>query len=284
MANQLSPAPARALDQIGMPASRAQLRLYAAGTLIPVTAYADEALSVAHPWPLVANANGEWPQVFTDGAQSIKAVAVDEYGATLFTLDPAPQVSIEASAAAQISFAPTTTIPETTIQAAIERVQANVEAQADPISQAAPVGAVMAFYLNTAPVGWLAMSGQSVLRATYSALWAKCGSMTGFGAGDGSTSFTLPNLNGDGRFVRGKQTSRTVGSTQADAFQGHNHTSSGRVISDAGGEVFNAGSQGIWAHTEDVMSGYSSDGTNGTPRVSTETRPVNVALLYCIKY
>lgn len=42
------------------------------------------------------------------------------------------------------------------------------------------------------PTGWLACNGANVSRSTYSALFAVVG--TTWGAGDGSTTFTLPNL------------------------------------------------------------------------------------------
>lgn len=146
-----------------------------------------------------------------------------------------------------------------------------------------PTGAVSHFYLTAAPSGWVALSGQTLNRADYPALWAACGAMSGFGAGNGTTTFTVPDLNGAGRFIRGKQSSRAVGSVQSDALQGHNHASSTPVAAQNGAGLNAAGSQGIWRSLQDIMTGLVTDGTNGTPRVASETRPVNVALLCCIK-
>jgi len=60
-----------------------------------------------------------------------------------------------------------------------------------------PVGAVID-YANSnngaAPATWLLCYGQAVLRSTYAALFAVCG--TTFGSGDGSTTFNLPDLRG----------------------------------------------------------------------------------------
>lgn len=55
-----------------------------------------------------------------------------------------------------------------------------------------PVGAVIPYAYTKAPSGWLLCSGQAVSRTTYSALFAVIG--TTYGAGDGSTTFNLPNL------------------------------------------------------------------------------------------
>ena len=46
--------------------------------------------------------------------------------------------------------------------------------------------------VQTAPAGWLICQGQAVSRATYAALFAAIG--TAYGAGDGSTTFNLPNF------------------------------------------------------------------------------------------
>jgi hypothetical protein len=35
---------------------------------------------------------------------------------------------------------------------------------------------------------------------------------------------------------------------------------------------------------EGYASAITADATNGTPRVGSETRPSNIAMLYCIKY
>lgn len=47
---------------------------------------------------------------------------------------------------------------------------------------------------SNAPTGWLLCYGQAISRTTYSALFAKIG--TTWGAGDGSTTFNVPDLRG----------------------------------------------------------------------------------------
>lgn len=56
----------------------------------------------------------------------------------------------------------------------------------------APIGAILAFGGATAPAGWLLCQGQAISRTTYAALFAAIG--TAFGAGDGSTTFNIPDL------------------------------------------------------------------------------------------
>lgn len=65
-----------------------------------------------------------------------------------------------------------------------------------------PVGSIVP-YAGTdvsTPAGWLFCGGQAVSRTTYSALFAVIG--TTYGAGDGSTTFNVPDLRG--RVVAGK--------------------------------------------------------------------------------
>ena len=55
-----------------------------------------------------------------------------------------------------------------------------------------PTGTVIAFAGSAVPYGYLAANGAAVSRSTYSELFGVIG--TSYGAGDGSTTFALPNL------------------------------------------------------------------------------------------
>jgi microcystin-dependent protein len=59
---------------------------------------------------------------------------------------------------------------------------------------APPSGIVSPFAGAAAPTGWLMCYGQAVSRTTYAALFAAIG--TTYGAGDGATTFNLPDLRG----------------------------------------------------------------------------------------
>lgn len=59
-----------------------------------------------------------------------------------------------------------------------------------------PTGAVIQVALAAAPTGFLLCQGQEVSRTTYAALFAKIG--TTFGAGNGTTTFNVPDLRGRG--------------------------------------------------------------------------------------
>lgn len=154
---------------------------------------------------------------------------------------------------------------------------------------AMPAGAVTWFAADAPPAGFLACDGAAVSRTTYAGLFAVVGET--HGAGDGSTTFNLPDLRGE--FVRGwdngrgVDSGRTFGAAQADAMQGHGHLIGKRLYGDtAGSKATLCGLlwDDIYGSDSEVVEAPVSDGTNGTPRTAAETRPRNVALLACIKY
>lgn len=93
------------------------------------------------------------------------------------------------------------------------------------INKAVPVGVVLHTAASSAPDGWLLCNGAAVSRATYTDLFAAIG--TAYGAGNGSTTFNVPDLRGE--FIRGADggrgvdTGRAIGSAQASSMAAHTH-------------------------------------------------------------
>lgn len=73
-----------------------------------------------------------------------------------------------------------------------------------------PAGVVMDYAGPSVPTGWLECDGAAVSRATYAALFTAIS--TTWGAGDGSTTFNLPNFRGRARIGRGTGTATAAGS------------------------------------------------------------------------
>ena len=71
------------------------------------------------------------------------------------------------------------------------------------IGSEVPAGIMQMFAGNTIPAGWLLCDGSAVSRTNYAKLFSAIG--TTWGAGDGSTTFNLPNS--IGRFAEGAATS-----------------------------------------------------------------------------
>jgi len=91
-----------------------------------------------------------------------------------------------------------------------------------------PTGGMMMWGTATAPTGYLLCNGAAVSRSTYSALFAVVG--TAYGAGDGSTTFNVPDFRD--RFPVGAGTTYSANSTggSKDAIVvTHNHTATSTV-------------------------------------------------------
>lgn len=100
-----------------------------------------------------------------------------------------------------------------------------------------PIGEMTIWGTSTAPTGWLICDGSAVSRSTYSALFGVLS--TTYGAGNGSTTFNLPNLKG--RVPVGRDASQTefdtlteTGGSKTSALgvsnlPAHNHTGSASV-------------------------------------------------------
>lgn len=148
------------------------------------------------------------------------------------------------------------------------------------VSQVGIPGEVSYFAMQSAPQGWLKANGAEVSRSTYADLFAAIG--TRFGAGNGSTTFNLPDLRGE--FIRGwddgrgVDSGRSFGSFQADEFERHNHPLVGNNRGNFSSQLF---APGLFRDdAERVANDNDSIGFSG----GAETRPRNVALLACIKY
>lgn len=78
--------------------------------------------------------------------------------------------------------------------ARVTTVESNVSVLDTKIQQAVPAGVIMQWAGLSAPTGFLLCDGAAISRTTYAGLFAALG--TTYGAGDGVTTFNLPNLKG----------------------------------------------------------------------------------------
>ena len=141
-----------------------------------------------------------------------------------------------------------------------------------------PAGMIMPFAGQTLPSNWLECDGSAISRTGYSALFSAIG--TTYGAGNGST-FNLPDLRGE--FVRGWDhgrgidSGRSFGSYQGHALEEHQHSFEGYSRL--------SGSDYDMIQTSNKDSSFDSTPVGDVTGATTanETRPRNIALMYCIK-
>lgn len=142
---------------------------------------------------------------------------------------------------------------------------------------------------NKIPAGYLIEDGSAVGRVAYATLFAAIG--TTYGAGDGATTFNLPDSRAQvwrgldmGRAV---DAGRVLGSSQIDALQGHLFGNAAGVplgVIEIGSGLQVGGLGVIAARSGAVAVGAISNATDGTPRLAKETRVRNIAKIPLIKY
>ena len=162
------------------------------------------------------------------------------------------------------------------------------------------VGQVSFFDTDVVPPGFLEANGASYPTAQYPHLFAK----TGYRHGGGGANFNV--IDARGKFLRGWDHGRGIdpgrvnGSDQDDAYENHTHTAqqlpdhyhevtTSAAYASGAAAISNTGlTSGQQANmTSSKLSGFKTAGTpviNASTTGDTETRPVNVALLACVRY
>lgn len=144
---------------------------------------------------------------------------------------------------------------------------------------AMPSGSIQAFAGATPPSGWLLCDGSAVSRTTYATLFSVVGTTNG--AGDGSTTFNLPDFRG--KVIVGAGGGYTLGATGGEA----THTLS---VSEVPSETVTgtatlSGTTGAGSphthtvtdpgHTHTVAIGYTGAGTAGAVSGASPTGSYN---------
>jgi microcystin-dependent protein len=239
-------------------------------------------------------------QISTSGGTARTVISADSTD-SIFSVNDDRNFTVKTNAATRLtvnSTAATSTVPVVLPAAPTTTLQAATKGYVDGLT-GAPAGIIMAFAGATAPTGFLSCNGATVSRTTYADLFAAIG--TTWGAGDGSTTFRIPDLRGT--FLRGSGTNATgsssgavgqaVGTYAADTYLNHSHTA---TSTDAGHTHVNqtTGPNGagggslvgfFGASTATTNTGFASITTTVATSTTggTETKPKNYGVLYIIK-
>ena len=113
------------------------------------------------------------------------------------------------------------------------------------------IGTIVNWPSNSLPVGWLKCDGSAISRTDYSSLFSIIG--TTFGAGDGSTTFNLPNITD--KNILGNGTINETGGNNSVTLTvknlpSHNHTFTGKSHT----HTIPAHSHGLNNHTHSVKA------------------------------
>lgn len=165
----------------------------------------------------------------------------------------------------------------------------NVSGRPD-LSALIPPGTLIHYAGRTVPSGWLICNGANVSRTDYAALFAAIGTI--YGAGNGSTTFGLPNLNG--RFFEGTTYTGSVGTYHSAGlpnitgqinklptpWSGLLYEQNGALKPvNIGDKAYSGNSNGSNFRLE-----LDASGANEIFGNSTTVQPPSMALLPCIKF
>lgn len=147
-----------------------------------------------------------------------------------------------------------------------------------------PVGTIIAVAYTGVPEGYMHCNGAAVSRTTYADLFSKIG--TTYGAGDGSTTFNLPNT--VGRFLEGGVGAGTYYEAGLPNITGQYYAVVG------GGITVNGAFTGSWTESSGQTSGgggynrvhlvVDASKSNAIYGNSETVQPPAITVIYCIKY
>jgi microcystin-dependent protein len=155
------------------------------------------------------------------------------------------------------------------------------------VSYLSPTGSVTAFAGSTAPTNWLLCNGAAVSRTTYAALFTLIGST--YGAGDGSTTFNLPNLLG--RVPVGRDSGQTEFDTLGETGGAKTHTLTTAEMPSHAHQIQRnnqaatsvaADASGLYQSVANTGAGYSTTQTEGGGGAHNNLQPY-IVLNYIIK-
>ena len=146
-----------------------------------------------------------------------------------------------------------------------------------------PTGTIIALASNTDPSGYLLCNGGNVSRTTYSALFSVIGTL--YGSGDGSSTFTLPNLNN--KFIMGSTsagTNKAAGIPNVTGgfrgiFRGYSYTEGAFYMSDEGTTDYSGDD-----YTTGATVNLSASRSTSIYGNSSTVQPPSVTMRYYIKY
>lgn len=241
------------IDGLGQPYVNAEVRFYQAGTTTPAVVYTDAAFSVPHAQPIKADARGVLPPIYLspslgyrvitfapdgtelndiDNITGGQLVATDDINAGAVTTD-----KIAAAAVTNSKLAAQSVSNDKMLAMPAQTVKMNPATSSGTPSDVALyemfasvfVGCPLQLgYTASDTAYWLVADGRAVSRTVYARLFAKIGTL--YGAGDGSTTFNIPDWRNI--YFRNTKRGRTgtygaggggIGGFLLDAIKEHTH-------------------------------------------------------------
>lgn len=211
---------------------------------IPYSDYAHMAWSEGYTTVSINTADPTNPRIdrvvaYIDRSMSFVDTDVNNPGALKYKSVPgspnsSPVKVSDSAVDTSVSGNPWVELATVRVNATVTQITANditdtrTMASIAPEVSTTPVGTIFDYAGNTSPDGFLLCYGQAVSRDTYKALFNAIG--TTFGAGNGTTTFNIPDLRG--RVVAGQD---DMGGTSANRLTGIPNGVDGDIMGNVGG-------------------------------------------------
>jgi len=164
-------------DDSGVPLAGGLIYTYAAGGTTPLVTYTSSTGLVAHPNPIVLDSAGRINEIWIAEGTSYKFVLKSSTNVLIGSFD---------------NLFPIASLPVSIYNGGTGATTADgARINLGLGTFLVPTGSLIMWPSNTIPSDWKLCNGAAISRVTFSTLFSLLG--TTFGAGDGSTTFNLPN-------------------------------------------------------------------------------------------
>ena len=243
-------------DNSGVPLAGGLIYTYLAGTTTPLVTYTSSTGLTAHPNPIVLDSAGRINEVWIPEGTNSKFVLQTSTNVLIGTYD---------------SLFPIASLPVSIYNGGTgATTAAGARANLGLGTFLVPTGSVIMWPSNTSPTDWRICNGAAISRVTFVNLFSLIG--TTFGAGDGSTTFNLPDYRN--RLPYGADTvaiGATGGSANAVVVS-HNHggVTGGQSVTHTHGVSITTGGQSV-QHTHDMTKYTGVNASAGTAYVGDDS-------------